>query len=484
MLRPIIVDPGAQAKLRRTTLDDESLFNGRPARTAGLVFLGALQNRGKSDAPWLIRIADDRCIRASKLLYHVLVFADGRTPLDKIAERVRDSTGDDVTPGDIAWLIEHRLAPSGLLASTSPATASQDSGRIIAADPRFLSFGSGPPQRDGISEEASVLASSFRRPLLSYRLTAPITALLQHLFWPPVMTFFLIVALGVNVSVVLNPRLLPAVGKVLVRPDLILALLGIELAAVLLHELGHATALARARCRFGTIGIALYLIWPVLYTDVTHVYRLDRTQRIRVDLGGVYFQLFSMIGMYAIYLATGADVLLLAIFFMSAAILQQFTPFLRLDGYYTVADTLGVDEPLALVGPFVRDRLPWNRGEPKRLPPFRRAVQFAFVGYLLAVVAFLVYPFAVGAYAGPTFGTEFARSGQFYWSQFVAAVNGGDPTSIISSYLQLILWALIPLGVALFIGRILLQFANVVQRLVMHGFRLVLREASMAGVGV
>ena len=39
------------------------------------------------------------------------------------------------------------------------------------------------------------------------------------------------------------------------------------------------------------------------------------------------------------------------------------------------------------------------------------------------------------------------------------------------------------LGIALFIGRVLRQFTNVSLRLVAHGFRLVLRNASMAGAG-
>src|SRR6185312_15448689 len=124
---------------------------------------------------------------------------------------------------------------------------------------------------------------------------------------------------------------------------------------------------------------------------------------------------------------TGAEVFLLAIFFTSAAFLQQFTPFLRFDGYYTVADIMGVNEPLSLIVPFIRDRLPCRRHEPRLLPQMRRSAQIAFTGYLVAVITFLAYPIVVGTFAGSTFVTDLARSGQFYWTQFVVAVDGGSP---------------------------------------------------------
>jgi hypothetical protein len=110
----------------------------------------------------------------------------------------------------------------------------------------------------------------------------------------------------------------------------------------------------------------------------------------------------------------------------------------------------------------------------------RRSARIAFTGYLIAVVAFLVYPFAVGTFAGSTFVTDLARSGQFYWSQFVVAVDSGGPIALISATLQGILWALIPLGLMLFIGRILVQLVNVVPRLIVYGLRRVRRRIVVA----
>ena len=36
-------------------------------------------------------------------------------------------------------------------------------------------------------------------------------------------------------------------------------------------------------------GLGLYIVWPAFYTDVTDSYRLPRRDRLRVDLGGLYF---------------------------------------------------------------------------------------------------------------------------------------------------------------------------------------------------
>ena len=45
--------------------------------------------------------------------------------------------------------------------------------------------------------------------------------------------------------------------------------------------------------RPGRIGIGIYLVWPVFYTDVTDSWHLSETGRLRSDLGGVYFNVPS-----------------------------------------------------------------------------------------------------------------------------------------------------------------------------------------------
>ena len=57
--------------------------------------------------------------------------------------------------------------------------------------------------------------------------------------------------------------------------------------------------------RPGTIGVGLYLAFPMFYTDVTDSYRLDRRGRLRTDLGGVHFNAIAVVAAGVAYFATG-----------------------------------------------------------------------------------------------------------------------------------------------------------------------------------
>lgn len=113
---------------------------------------------------------------------------------------------------------------------------------------------------------------------------------------------------------------------------------------VFFHELGHATAAARFGVAPKTIGLGFYLIFPVFFTDVTNVWRLNKHQRIVVNLAGVYFQLlFSALLIGLFYLIPAAHglartltgtVLSMNIFI----VLYSLNPFLRNDGYWVYSD--------------------------------------------------------------------------------------------------------------------------------------------------
>ena len=65
--------------------------------------------------------------------------------------------------------------------------------------------------------------------------------------------------------------------------------LGLVVIATALHEIGHATATRYGGAEPGVMGAGIYIVWPAFYTDVTDAYRLNRSGRLRIDLGGVYF---------------------------------------------------------------------------------------------------------------------------------------------------------------------------------------------------
>mgnify|MGYP006910854620 CR=1 FL=1 len=108
------------------------------------------------------------------------------------------------------------------------------------------------------------------------------------------------------------------------------------------HELGHASACKYFGIRHGSIGFGLYLNFPVLYTDVSEVWKLDRTQRCVVNIAGVYFQCYLLIGLLAAFLFTGNEILQYLILIINLGFLMTLNPFFKFDGYWIASDLLGV----------------------------------------------------------------------------------------------------------------------------------------------
>lgn len=108
------------------------------------------------------------------------------------------------------------------------------------------------------------------------------------------------------------------------------------------HELGHASACKYFGVRHGGIGFGLYLNFPVLYTDVTEVWKLSRKRRCVVNIAGVYFQCYWLIGLLVGFLLTGNDLLRYFILIINFGFLMTLNPLFKFDGYWIASDLLGV----------------------------------------------------------------------------------------------------------------------------------------------
>ena len=82
---------------------------------------------------------------------------------------------------------------------------------------------------------------------------------------------------------------------------MIIGLFTFILGSSFFHELGHASACKYFGIQHGGIGFGLYLNFPVLYTDVTEVWKLKRGQRCVVNLAGVYFQSYWLILLLGVF---------------------------------------------------------------------------------------------------------------------------------------------------------------------------------------
>lgn len=108
----------------------------------------------------------------------------------------------------------------------------------------------------------------------------------------------------------------------------------------MIHEFGHSSAAARFGISAKEVGFGFYLIFPVLYTDVTKVWLLNRYKRIVVNVGGIYFQLLINIALYyAFKNFTAYQNIVSALFLTNTSLaLYSLNPIMRNDGYWIYSD--------------------------------------------------------------------------------------------------------------------------------------------------
>jgi putative peptide zinc metalloprotease protein len=155
--------------------------------------------------------------------------------------------------------------------------------------------------------------------------------------------------------------------------------------------------------------MGVYLIWPAFFTNVTDAFRLGRAGRIRTDLGGVYFNALFALSLTAIYLATGFAPLLAAIVIVHAEIIQQLLPSLRFDGYFILADLIGVPDLFRRILPTLRSMIPGQPVDP-RVQGLKRAARVTLTAWVLAVVPLLAIELGLIVLNAPSVATTFARS--------------------------------------------------------------------------
>jgi putative peptide zinc metalloprotease protein len=326
--------------------------------------LGPYQGSGCVEVPYLVRGPDSRMFEVSSLLHLVASTVDGRRHLDEIAQLVSEETGRAIAAHDVGYLVDQKLGPLGLIAGV-------DSHRISA------------PAR------TSLLALTVRRAVVPPGAVRAATTVLRPLFLPIVVAVALAGLVAVDAWLLLGPGVGHVVSGALHQPQLLPLLLALTALAGAFHELGHATASRYGGAEPGAIGVGVYLLWPVFYNDLDDSYRLSRRGRLRADLGGVYFNAVFMLAMAGLYALTGSEVLLVVLVVQHLAVLQQFLPFLRLDGYYVVSDLIGVPDLFGRVTAVLGSLAPGRKDDPRvaSLTPSARVVVTAWVLVTMPVLA-------------------------------------------------------------------------------------------------
>ena len=191
----------------------------------------------------------------------------------------------------------------------------------------------------------------------------------------------------------------------------IIGLLLFMLASSFFHELGHASACKRFGIKHGGIGFGLYLNFPVLYTDVTEVWKLDRSRRCVVNIAGVYFQLMCIIPIIVCFMLTDSDVLRYMIIIMNFGFVMTLNPFFKFDGYWMASDILGVpnlrQRSKEIIRYYINKLRRRSIGEMHYMQRMKKKAKWGFAVYAIVVNLFMAYYFL---YVLPLFIYNFALS--------------------------------------------------------------------------
>lgn len=170
----------------------------------------------------------------------------------------------------------------------------------------------------------------------------------------------------------------------------------------LCHELGHAFTAKRKGCRVPTMGLAFLVMWPVAYTDVNEVWKLERSEdRFAVAAAGIVTEL--VIAAWATLLwallpdgGLRSAVFLLATTTWISTVLVNASPFMRFGGYFLLSDFLDIPNlharAFALARWDLRERLfAFGDPVPEVFPRLRHKglIAFAWLVWIYRLVLFL-----------------------------------------------------------------------------------------------
>lgn len=399
-----------------------------PVRAEGLEPLGEFARSGHRRPPSLVRRADGQTVQLSPVLYALVHAIDGHRNYAEIAAVVGDRIGRVVAAEHVRFLVEQKLGPLGLVREPDGSEpALRKANPLLALHPRLV----------------------VTNPTVTRRIATPFAVF----FFPPIVVAFAATFLIMNGWLYFDRGLAPAVRQALYEPRLLLLVFALTLLSAGFHELGHAAACRYGGGRPGTMGVGLYLIWPAFYTDVSDAYRLDRGARLRVDLGGVYFNAVFAVGAFGLWAATGWEALLVVLPLQLFAMARQLLPLVRLDGYHVLADLTGVPDLFAHIGPILTGMLPWRWGDP-RAKVLRPSVRTIVTTWVLMVVPVLLLMFATIVLTFPRLAATAWDSAGMKWEDVTASWTNGEPAAAAVSSLSMLAIALPILSMAYLVGRV------------------------------
>ncbi len=301
-----------------TTFDEPRAAVGPMRQREGLV----IHEPESNDQPWVVELPEGRYVRVGAHAAQLLQAADGTSHPDVISRRLGRPWTVDLVQTNL-----DRLAAAGLLqgpsADSMPAAP--------ARTPRLR-----------LALPASV----------QLNLVDPSAWLQRHRVLVARMAGRLTLAIAVTLgtcglfALAADPT---TVHTALSTPLSMIAILAVFVGFLFinsLHELGHASLLARYGGRVRRMGFMILYLSPAFFCDVSDGWRLpDRRQRVRVALAGVVvnFGLAGVVGLVSLTLhgevRTAALVLAVMCYLGT---LFNLLPFVKFDGYLALMGAMDI----------------------------------------------------------------------------------------------------------------------------------------------
>jgi len=386
-----------------------------PRLAEGIDLIGEYKGSGFKEATYLARRDDGQVVHLSRLLYLVAQAVDGRRDFELIAERVSEGFGRRLSADNVRFLVKEKLRPLGVLAPAE--------GQHV--------------ELQRLGGASSVLGLKYRLGMVPAGLVRSLTFPFLPFFWPPVIVAVLGGLAALDAWLFFFHGVGQSVSQLIYQPSLTLVLFGLEMGAMAFHELGHATACRYGGAKPGKVGVGIYVVWLVFFSDVTDTYRLGKGGRLRTDFGGVYFDGIFTLAFAGAYFLTGFEPLLIVSVINQLSILDQFSPLVRFDGYYILSDLSGVPDLFRYIKPVVKGLIPGRQAdeEVKALKPWVRSVVTVWV---LAAVPFLLFGLAMLVYNGPWVIANAWDSFFVQYGQVASAFGGGRILDALLSVVNLV----------------------------------------------
>lgn len=353
-----------------------------------LRLLPADANRDGSPA-WLIHDpVPNRFYRIGWMDFEMLTRWQLRTA-QAVAQSVRQETTLDVQPED-AQALEAFLRQHGLLQGQSAAAV--DTMRQLAT-----------AQTRGAGEWLLHHYLFFRLPLV--RPQEKLARLLPRVSWlfSPAMLAVVLIASLIGMVMVLHQW--DAFTSSFVDHLTWQGAFGFAIAvtfAKTLHELGHAFTATRYGVRVAHMGVAMVVMFPMLYTDTSESWKLTNPrQRLAIASAGIVTELALAGFATLLWSLTPDGTLRTALFFLASTswvltLAVNASPFMRFDGYFILCDLLNFPNLHERAGNMARTwvrrsllglQLEWP--ETTSAPQRGWLIAFAITTWLYRLVVFL-----------------------------------------------------------------------------------------------